>query len=68
MLLVGAMAVALWFGGGFIGAPRQVRLILLGVLYLAVLGIQVAFPSTHPLAVNTGGSACLLYTSPSPRD
>ncbi len=59
MLLVGAMAVALWFGGGFIGAPRQVRLILLGVLYLAVLGIQVAFPSTHPLAVNTGGSAAL---------
>jgi molybdopterin/thiamine biosynthesis adenylyltransferase len=59
MLLVGAIAVALWFGGGLIGAPRQVRLILLGVLYLAVLGIQVAFPATHPLAVNTGGSAAL---------
>jgi len=59
MLLVAVMAAAIWFGGGVIGAPRKLRLILLGVLYLAVLGIQVTFPATHPLAVNTGGSAAL---------
>ncbi|APE44728.1 molybdopterin biosynthesis protein [Sulfitobacter alexandrii] len=57
MLLVAVMAAAIWFGGGLIGAPRQVRLTLLGVLYLAVLGIQVTFPATHPLVINTGGSA-----------
>ena len=59
MLLVAVMAAAIWFGGGVIGAPRKLRLILLGVLYLAVLGIQVTFPAAHPLAVNTGGSAAL---------
>lgn len=59
MLLVLIMAAAIWFGGKAIGAPRQVRLILLGLLYIAVLGIQVAFPATHPLVVNTGGSAAL---------
>ena len=41
------------------GAPRQVRLILLALLYVAVLGIQITFPATHPLVINTGGSAAL---------
>ena len=59
MLLVGIMAAAVWFGGRLVGAPRQVRLVLIGLLYLAVLGIQITFPATHPLAVNTGGSAAL---------
>ncbi|QFT58649.1 putative adenylyltransferase/sulfurtransferase MoeZ [Sulfitobacter sp. THAF37] len=57
MLLVAIMAAAIWFGGRLIGAPREVRLTLLGLLYVAVLGIQVAFPATHPLVINTGGSA-----------
>ena len=55
MLLVGIIATAIWFGGGFMGAPRQVRLILLALLYVAVLGIQITFPATHPLVINTGG-------------
>lgn len=59
MLLVAIMAAVIWFGGGMVGAPRQIRLTLLGLLYLAVLGIQITFPKTHPLAVNTGGSAAL---------
>ena len=59
MLLVAIMAAGIWFGGGMVGAPRQIRLTLLGLLYLAVLGIQITFPETHPLAVNTGGSAAL---------
>ena len=59
MILVLIMAAAIWFGGRFMGAPRDVRLILLGLLYVAVLGIQVALPEGTPLRENTGGSAAL---------
>jgi molybdopterin/thiamine biosynthesis adenylyltransferase len=57
MLLVLLLGVAIWFGGGWMGAPRKVRAILLGLLILAILGIQVAFPEAHPLRIATGGSA-----------
>ena len=56
MLLVGLLAAALWFGGGYLGAPRQVRLILLGLLFVAVMGIQVGFPDGHPMRMATGQS------------
>ncbi|WP_370399118.1 HesA/MoeB/ThiF family protein [Sulfitobacter sp. JB4-11] len=59
MILVFAMAAAIWFGGAAMDAPRQARLTLLGLLYVAVLGIQVAFPAAHPLVQATGGSAAL---------
>lgn len=59
MILVFAMAAAIWFGGALMDAPRQARLILLSLLYVAVLGIQVAFPAGHPLVQATGGSAAL---------
>lgn len=56
MVLVLVIAAAIWFGGGLFDAPRQMRLILLAVLYVAVLGIQLVFPEGHALAVATGGS------------
>ncbi|MDF1727782.1 MAG: molybdopterin-synthase adenylyltransferase MoeB [Sulfitobacter sp.] len=59
MILVLIMAAAIWFGGGLMGAPRDVRLILLGLLYIAVLGIQFALPQGTPLRENTGGSPAL---------
>lgn len=59
MLLVLLLGAAIWFGGGWMGASRDVRGLFLGLLFVAVLGIQVAFPETHPLRVATGGSAAL---------
>lgn len=59
MLVILLLGAAIWFGGGRMGAPRDVRLTFLGLLYIAVLGIQVAFPAAHPLRVATGGSAAL---------
>lgn len=59
MLLVLIMAATIWFGGRFIGAPREVRTTLLGLLYIATLGIQVALPEGNPLRQATGGSAAL---------
>jgi len=56
MLLVFVLAAALWFGGGMFDAPRRLRLVLLGLLYVAVLVIQVLFPDAHPLRTATGGS------------
>ncbi|MEW9921222.1 ThiF family adenylyltransferase [Marimonas sp. MJW-29] len=59
MLLVLLLGAAIWFGGGWMGVNREVRATLLALLFVAVLGIQVAFPETHPLRVATGGSAGL---------
>lgn len=59
MLIVLAVGAAIWFGGDRLGAPRDVRATLLGLLFIAVLGIQIAFPQSHPLRVATGGSAAL---------
>lgn len=59
MLLVLLLAAAIWFGGGWLGAPREARVTFLGLLYVAVLGIQLAFPETNPLRIATGGSAAL---------
>ena len=59
MILVLLLGAAIWFGGGRMGASREVRGMFLGLLYVAILGIQVAFPETHPLRVATGGSAAL---------
>jgi molybdopterin/thiamine biosynthesis adenylyltransferase len=39
------------------GAPRSARGLMLGLLYVAVLGIQIIFPLGHPLRESTGGSA-----------
>ncbi len=59
MLIVLLLGAAIWFGGGWMGAPRDVRAIFLGLLYIAVLGINIAFPEAHPLRPATGGSAAL---------
>ena len=59
MLLVIILAAALWFGGGFLGLPRRVRLACLVLLFGAVIGIQLIFPEGHMLRVATGGDVRL---------
>ncbi|MBD3665837.1 molybdopterin-synthase adenylyltransferase MoeB [Sulfitobacter sp. TSTF-M16] len=59
MLFVFIMAAAIWFFGGVAGMPRKLRLTLLGLLYVAVLGVQLVFPEGNPLKEVTGGSAAL---------
>lgn len=59
MLLVLAMAAMLWGIGLVMGAPKSARWSMIFVLYLAVIGVQVAFPPDHPLAIATGGSLAM---------
>ncbi len=56
MILVFSMAAALWGIGAAMGAPRQQRFIMLGVLFAALCVIHLTLPDTHPLRLNTGGS------------
>lgn len=57
MLAVLIIAVALWFGGGFLSLPRGLRVGLIAVMYLALVGLHLSFPVGHPLRLATGGSA-----------
>ncbi|MGC1497105.1 MAG: molybdopterin-synthase adenylyltransferase MoeB [Sulfitobacter sp.] len=59
MMLVLLLAGAIWIGGHFMGAPKSMRAGFLVVLFLAILGVQFAFPVDHPLRIATGGSAAL---------
>ncbi|GGL51576.1 HesA/MoeB/ThiF family protein [Wenxinia marina] len=57
MILVGAMAAAIWAVGWLTGAPVRARLIMLGLLMVAVLAGHVLLPDGHPLREATGGEA-----------
>ncbi|WP_323766008.1 molybdopterin-synthase adenylyltransferase MoeB [Marinovum sp.] len=59
MLLVLALAAGIWFGGSVLGLPRAARGPLVGLLFVAVLGIQFLFPPGHGLRVATGGEPAL---------
>ncbi|SFD89001.1 HesA/MoeB/ThiF family protein [Roseivivax sediminis] len=59
MVLVLIFAAALWGVGRLMGASRAARLYMLGLLFVAVLAVQVALPAGHPLRAATGGSAGL---------
>ena len=59
MLLVLAMAAALWGIGALMGTPKTARGTMIGILYVAVLGLHVALPDGHPLRMATGESAAL---------
>jgi molybdopterin/thiamine biosynthesis adenylyltransferase len=59
MAFVLFLAAILWGIGHVMKAPVQARLYMLGLLYLAVLAVQVALPTGHPLREATGGSPAL---------
>ena len=56
MILVLAIAAALWGIGHLMGTPHKARWIMIGLLYVAVLALQVALPAGHPLRMVTGES------------
>lgn len=59
MVLVLGLA-ALWWGIGWAaGWPTPSRWRAIGLLFAAVIGLQLALPAAHPLRQATGGSAAL---------
>jgi molybdopterin/thiamine biosynthesis adenylyltransferase len=56
MLRILILAALIWWGGRFLGLPRNLRITLLAVLFLAVLAVQLTLPAGHPLRDGTGGS------------
>ena len=55
MIMVGAMAAVLWGIGAAMGAPKQARWIMIGLLLVAVMIVQIVLPDGHPLRQATGG-------------
>lgn len=61
MGLVFFLAAALWVGGIFLKVSSRLRWVAIGLLYVGVLGVQLAFPMGHNLRMMTGGSAALWF-------
>ncbi|GAB5448714.1 HesA/MoeB/ThiF family protein [Gymnodinialimonas sp.] len=59
MLFVLILAGVLWGIGHVMKVPVAARLNMLGLLYVAVLAVQLALPDGHPLREMTGGSVAL---------
>ncbi|TLP59342.1 HesA/MoeB/ThiF family protein [Parasedimentitalea maritima] len=59
MLRILFLAAMVWWGGRFLGLPRQLRAALLVLLFLVVLLIQLTLPDGHRLREATGGSVAL---------
>lgn len=57
MALVLGLAALLWGVGHLLRLPVQARALMLGLLYVAVLGLQVVLPEGAELRRATGGSA-----------
>jgi len=57
MLLVFALAAALWGVGALMGVPRARRMVLIAVLLVAVILAQLVLPPGNALRAATGGSA-----------
>jgi molybdopterin/thiamine biosynthesis adenylyltransferase len=56
MILVFAMAGALWGIGALMRVPQSLRFGMLAVLWLAVVSLHVVLPDGHPLRLATGGA------------
>lgn len=59
MILVLAMAAALWGIGAAMGVQRRARLPMIGLLLIVVIALNVALPEGHPVREATGGSPAL---------
>lgn len=59
MLFVGFLAAVLWGIGALMRAPYMARFYMLGLLFVAVLAVQILLPDGHPLREATGGSPAL---------
>ncbi|KIC10924.1 molybdopterin biosynthesis protein [Leisingera sp. ANG-M1] len=56
MLRILFLAALVWWGGRFLGLPRNLRIAVLAVLFAAVITVQLTLPAGHPLREGTGGS------------
>ncbi|WP_323783191.1 HesA/MoeB/ThiF family protein [Leisingera sp.] len=56
MLRILFLAALIWWGGRFLGLPRNLRFGLLSVLFATVLAVQLTLPDGHPLREGTGGT------------
>jgi hypothetical protein len=54
MIMVGAMAAALWGIGTVMKAPYHARWTMLGILLVGVMVLHVVLPAGHPLRMATG--------------
>lgn len=59
MIMVGAMAAALWGIGIVMRAPHAARWTMIALLLVAVMALHVILPDGHPLRAATGGDARL---------
>lgn len=59
MMVVFAMAAVLWGTGMAMGTPKRARWVMIGILFAAVILIQVTLPNGHPLREATGGDVRL---------
>ena len=59
MVLVLIMAAGLWGLGALMGTPHRLRWVMIGVLWLGVIGLHLALPAGHALRMATGESAAL---------
>lgn len=59
MLLVLAMAFALWGIGALTGAPARLRTGMIAILWIAVVTLHLVLPRGHSLRLATGDSAAL---------
>ena len=59
MIFVLGVAALIWSIGHILRLPMQARWLMLGLLYIAVLGLQLAMPAGTPLREATGGSASM---------
>ena len=55
MTLVLGLAVALWSLGWLLGTPFRLRWAMIGLLWLAVVVVNLALPAGHALRQATGG-------------
>jgi len=62
MLLVLLMAGVIWGIGWWMQVPVRQRLILIGLLWLAVIAEHLILPADHPLRLATGGSAQVWFS------
>ncbi|MEM9580608.1 MAG: molybdopterin-synthase adenylyltransferase MoeB [Pseudomonadota bacterium] len=56
MGIVAILAAGLWGLGALLGAPKAQRCVLIGILFIAVIGITLIFPQNHGLRVALGGT------------
>lgn len=58
-MLVLILVAVIWGVGAAMRTPRPARWIMIGLLLVAVIGVQLVFPEGHGLRRATGGSAAL---------